>query len=145
MKITVRGSLRLIACPSCGELHDKSDWPPNHARPGEVLVAPNVIRDEMPPIQGQHDGKIYDSKRAIRASYEPSGNAEGKKFVEIGNDPARLRPFKRQPPDKKGIRTSIEKARAKLSNGEVTPETYERKVITRPGPLLARKGKEKRI
>lgn len=134
-KVKVTGSVRFRICPDCGEAHDRHAWPDNHRRPDEVLATPSVIADTMPAIQGQHDGKMYDSKRALRASYRPSGNKEGKYYVEVGNDPARHRPFKRHPPDKKGIRTSIEKAQAKLARGEVSRETYERKVITRPGPI----------
>lgn len=133
MKVT--GGLRFKRCPDCGELHDKYDWPDNHRLPEEAISAPMVIRDGMPAIQGQHDGKFYDSKRAMRASYEPSGNAEGKKFIEIGNDPARHKPFKRPPPDKKAIKDAVQHGAARLRNGEVTAETYARKVITRPGPI----------
>lgn len=129
------GGLRFKFCPDCGEMHDVHDWPDNHRQPGEVLAAPNVVRDEMDPVQAQHDGKYYDSKRAIRASYEPSGNAEGKKYVEIGNDPARHKPFKRPPPDRKAIKDAVQRGAARLRNGEVTRETYERKVITRPGAI----------
>lgn len=128
-------TLRYRVCPDCGEMHGRDDWPDNHRRPEEVLSAPSVISDTMPALRGQHDGKVYDSKRALRASYLPSGNAEGKRYVEIGNDPARNRPFKRSAPDAKSIRDSIAKSQAKLARGEVTKETYERKVITRPGPI----------
>lgn len=112
------GGLRYWTCPDCGDMHDKYDWPSNHAMPGERLAAPNVVRDEMAPVRGQHDGKIYDGKRALRASYLPSGNAEGKYYVEIGNDPARHRPKPRTKPDRKAIRDSIEKARARFKRGE---------------------------
>lgn len=139
MKITITGSLRYIACPSCGDLHDRDDWPQNHARPGEALVAPNVIRDGMPAIQGQHDGKMYDSKRAIRASYQPSGNAEGKQYTEIGNDEQRHKPMKRPPPETKKIKDAVDKAGAMVNAGIVTRETYERRVLTDPGPVLKRK------
>lgn len=129
------GGLRYRICPDCGELHDVHDWPGNHRLWNEDLCAPQVIRDEMAPVQAQHDGKIYDSKRAIRASYEPSGNAEGKKYIEVGNDPARHKPFKRPPPDRKAIKDAVQRGVARLARGEVTKETYERKVITRPGPI----------
>lgn len=128
-------SLRYRFCPDCGEMHDVHEWPDNHRRWDEVLCAPMVIRDEMAPVQNQHDGKIYDSKRAIRASYLPSGNKEGVRLIELGNDPARNKPKPKYKPDSKAVRTSIEKARARLNRGEVTRETYERKVITRPGPI----------
>lgn len=129
------GGLRYWRCPDCGDMHDKYAWPDNHAKPGERLSAPMVIRDDMTPVQNQHDGKIYDSKRAIRASYLPSGNKDGVRLIELGNDPARNKPKPKYRPDSKAVRTSIEKAQAKLNRGEVTRETYERKVITRPGPI----------
>lgn len=135
MKVTVTGGLRFKRCPDCEELHDVHAWPDNHRRPDEALAAPAVICDTMPHIQGQHDGKWYDSKRALRASYQPSGNKEGVKYLELGNDPAMYRPRQKPKPDKKGIRDSIEKGLARVANGEVTRETYETKVLTRPGPI----------
>lgn len=129
------GGLRYRVCPDCGDMHDRYDWPDNHRRPDEVLSAPNVIRDDMPLIQNQHDGKFYDSKRAIRASYMPSGNKEGVRLIEVGNDPARLKKKEKPKPDHKGVRDSIAKAKAMLNRGEVSRETYERKVITRPGRI----------
>lgn len=128
-------SLRYRFCPDCGEMHDVYSWPDNHRMWNEVLCAPMVVRDNMDPVQNQHDGKIYDSKRAIRASYLPSGNKDGVRLIELGNDPARNKPKPKYKPDAKAIRTSMEKAQAKLNRGEVTRETYERKVITRPGPI----------
>lgn len=116
MKIT--GGLRFKTCPDCAEMHDKYAWPDNHRRPEEVLAAPNVIRDEMDAVQNQHDGKMYTSKRAMRASYRPSGNKEGIQLVEVGNDPARHRKFKKAKPDRKAIRTSLQKAQARFNNGE---------------------------
>jgi hypothetical protein len=145
MKITVTGGLRFIACPSCGDLHERDKWPANHARPGDpdAIVAPNVIRDEMPALQSQVTGEIFESKRGIRKTYQPSGNPEGRLYQEIGNEPQPK--FKRKQASAKEIRTSMAKAQAKLDRGEVSKETYERKVITRPGPVIARKGKEKAI
>lgn len=116
--MTHTGGLRYWTCPDCGEMHDRHEWPDNHRRPSEALAAPMVIRDDMPVIRGQHDGKLYDSKRAIRASYQPSGNAEGKYFTEIGNDPARHKPFVKPKPSKKGIRDSLRKAEARFKRGE---------------------------
>lgn len=140
MKIT--GGLRYWPC-ICGELHDKYDWPHNHPRPEETLAAPNVIRDGMDALQSQVTGEIFESKRGLRATYQPSGNPDGKLYVEIGNEVQK--PFKRKQASAKEIRTSMAKAQAKLDRGEVSKETYERKVITRPGPVIARKGKEKAI
>lgn len=127
------GSLRFYVCPDCGGMHDKYAWPDNHARPGERLASPQVIRDEMDPVQNQHDGRIYTSKRAMRASYLPSGNKEGARLIEVGTEKQKPKP--KYKPDAKAIRTSMDKAQAALNRGEVTRETYERKVITRPGPI----------
>lgn len=127
MKVT--GGLRYRLCALCGDMHEVANWPDNHVQP---IAAPMVIRDEMPAIQGQHDGKMYDSKRALRASYQPSGNAEGKYFTEIGNE---VQKRTRVKPDRRQIKDSVQKAAAKLRNGEVTPMTYATKVITRPGPI----------
>lgn len=129
------GGLRYRICPDCGEMHDVHDWPDNHRRWDEVLAAPSVISDTMPHIQGMHDGKWYDSKRALRASYEPSGNRDGKKFLELGNDPAITRQRAKPKADRKGIRDALDRAEAKINRSEVTKHTYETKVLTRPGPI----------
>jgi hypothetical protein len=114
-------------------MHDVNDWPGNHRFWNEALCAPQVIRDDMPPVQNQHDGRIYTSKRAMRASYLPSGNKEGVRLIEVGTEKQKPKP--KYKPDARSIRTSMEKAQAALNRGEVTRETYERKVITRPGPI----------
>lgn len=133
MKITVRGSLRLLPCPDCGELHDKAAWPDNHRRPDEVLATPNVIRDDMPPARSMANGQIYDTKSGIRSTYRPDGNPQRRQYEEIGNDPARHKPHQRAKPDKKAIRDSIEKGKARLARGDVTEKTKQ-KLLTRPGP-----------
>lgn len=145
--MNVTGSLRYIACPSCGDLHDKNDWPANHARPGDpgAIVAPNVIRDGLPTArQSQVTGEFFDSKRGLRATYQPSGNPEGRLYQEIGTEkqPA----FRPQLPDRRQIRDSMDKAQARLARGEVSsPKAYDTMVLNRPGPLISRKGKEKSI
>lgn len=146
MKITVTGGLRFIACPSCGDLHDRDNWPPNHARPGDpdAIVAPNVIRDELPTArQSQVTGTWHESKRGIRATYQPSGNPEGRLYQEIGNEVQK--PFQRPKLDRKKIKDAVDHAKTRLASGEVTAETYAKKVLTRPGPVLAKRGKEKAI
>ena len=127
------GGLRYWRCPDCEEFHDKYAWPDNHRKPGEAIAAPMVVRDEMDPVQNQHDGKYYTSKRAIRASYLPSGNKEGVRLIELGNEKQKRERIK---PDRKAIHDAVQKASARMARGEVTKETYERKVITRPGPAV---------
>lgn len=75
----------------------------------------NIIRDELDkPVRSMADGKIYTSKAALRASYKASGNSQGTRYEEVGNDPARLRQPEKPKPDRKAITESIEKARARL-------------------------------
>jgi hypothetical protein len=82
------------------------------------LPVPNVISDTMSPVQSMVDGKMYDSKTALRATYLPGGNAEGKRYVEIGNDPARHKPKPKHKVDRKAVRESLHKAEARFSRGE---------------------------
>lgn len=83
---------------------------PRHLR--SDLPAPRIASDVMDPVQSQADGKMYDSKSAIRRSYKVHG------VEEIGNDPARLRPFVRPKTDRRVIRDTIEKAKARVERGE---------------------------
>lgn len=120
------GGLRFRVCPDCGEMHDKHEWPANHRRPDEVLCAPSVISDVMPTIRSMGNGRLYDSKSEIRKHYKRDG------YTELGNDPARNRPFKRQPIDRKGIKDAIERSAAKAARGEYT-ERGKQIHLTRPG------------
>lgn len=43
------------------------------ARARSHLPCPMLIRDEITPLQGQHDGKTYDSKSALYRSYKDKG------------------------------------------------------------------------
>ncbi|WKA31602.1 hypothetical protein [Bradyrhizobium roseum] len=76
------------------------------------LPCPRLASDVMAPVQSQLDGRIYDSKSALRATYRAAG------VIEVGNDPARLRPFKRKPIDEKAVNESVEKAAARVERGE---------------------------
>jgi hypothetical protein len=93
-------------------MHDKYEWPDNHRRPDEVLAAPSVISDVMDPVRSQGNGRIYDSKSEIRKHYRRDG------FTEVGNDPARKRPKKREKIDGKAIAESVDKAIARFNRGE---------------------------
>ncbi|MFG1340377.1 hypothetical protein [Xanthobacter autotrophicus] len=72
------------------------------------LPCPHIMGDTMDPIRSMANGKIYDSKAALRASYLPGGNPQGERFVEIGNEEQKAPP--RPMPDRGGIRDSIGKA-----------------------------------
>lgn len=85
------------------------------------LPAPMIIGDTMEEgVQSQLDGKIYTSKSQLRKTYKQAG------VTEVGNDPARLKPFKKPRPDRKQIRTSVEKAAARFSRGERTEAFKQR-------------------
>ena len=83
--------------------------PKDHIPPKRAsLHAPYVNSDTMDPVQSMLDGKYYSSKSALRATYRAAG------VIEVGNDPARLRPKPKTKPDRAGIRESIKKALAKI-------------------------------
>lgn len=76
------------------------------------LPCPLVISDAMGPVQSMLDGKYYTSKSALRATYRKAG------CVEVGNDPARFKTRSKPKPDKKAIKTTLEKAEARFNRGE---------------------------
>jgi len=77
--------------------------------PRSSLPFPMVLSDTMEPVQSQLDGRYYDSKSRLRATYKNAG------VIEIGTDAARFKKPKKKRPDRKAIRESIERAKAKLS------------------------------
>lgn len=76
------------------------------------LACPRLASDVMDPVESQLDGRIYDSKSALRATYRAAG------VTEVGNDPARLRPRKRRPIEDKPIADVVERAAARVERGE---------------------------
>lgn len=82
-----------------------------------ILGAPMLINDEMPATKNMVDGKYYTSKAAMRATYKPSGNAEGQSFAEVGNDPAMLRPPSKPKPDRKAIKAAVGRAFSRAGLG----------------------------
>lgn len=82
------------------------------------LPSPMVITDTMDALQHPCTGEMVTSKSAFRALTKAHG------CIEVGNDPARLRPRVRPKTDRKSIRDSLSKARARFSRGErVSPKT----------------------
>lgn len=71
------------------------------------LSMPMVIGDTV-EIKSMADGKTYTSKAALRASYLPSGNPQGERYIEVGNE--ELKPPPKPAPDRKAIRESVGKA-----------------------------------
>lgn len=76
------------------------------------LPAPRIASDIMEPVQSMLDGQLYDSKSALRGTYRQAG------MVEIGNDPARNKPFERQATPRKEIKDVVDRARARVERGE---------------------------
>ena len=70
------------------------------------LPAPRVIRDTMDPVQSMLDGKLYDSKAALRSTYKAAG------VVEVGNDSSvtEPKPFKRPKPNRNEVKAAVGKA-----------------------------------
>jgi hypothetical protein len=78
--------------------------PAHHARASHSC--PAVISDTMAPVRSMLDGRLYDSKAALRATYKKAG------VIEVGNDPAIHRKAGRRP-DRRAIRDSVDRAFAR--------------------------------
>jgi hypothetical protein len=70
-----------------------------------------VIGDTMEPVQSMLDGKMYDSKARLRATYRAAG------VTEVGNDPAILRKGPKPKPDRQAIKAAIGKAFSRAGFG----------------------------
>jgi len=80
-------------------------------RAASDLPRPMVISDYT-ELRSMADGRMYTSKAALRASYLPSGNPQGARYIEVGNE--ELKPPPPMKPDKKAIRESVRKAAARV-------------------------------
>jgi putative FmdB family regulatory protein len=60
------------------------------ARAVRLIVAVRVHSDEMEPFRGP-DGRMHTSLSGYRRSLLPSGNAQGERYTEIGNEEAQPR------------------------------------------------------
>lgn len=83
--------------------------PALHAR--SIHGCPMVIGDSMTPVQSMLDGKLYDSKAALRATYKAAG------VVEVGNDPAMYRKGPKPRADRKAIKAAVHKAFSRAGLG----------------------------
>ena len=77
---------------------------PNNFNPD--LGCPHVVTDVMDQVKSMLDGKMYDSKSHLRASYKQAG------VTELGNDSSIMdpKPFEPQPPDREKIRDAVGRA-----------------------------------
>jgi len=95
--------------------YDKIDWQPLPPadRPASThfarsdLPCPGFISDTMPPAS-HVDGKYYTSKSEYRAVTKAHG------YVEVGNDPARLRPPEKPKRDTKRLDAALHRAISQL-------------------------------
>ena len=111
-------------CKVCDGWHDlDKPWPsncmPERTWTRSELPAPYFVCDTMEPVQSMVDGKFYTSKSALRATYQPSGNKEGKRYVELGNDSSVLnpKPFQKPRPKREEIRAAVRKAASRVGLG----------------------------
>ena len=81
------------------------------------LAAPSFVGDAIEPTQSMVDGKYYTSKSALRSTYKPSGNKEGTRYIEVGNDPSVTRPTPKLKPDRAAIRAAVRKAASRAGLG----------------------------
>lgn len=102
-------------CKVCRGWHDLDQpWPvecwKEPARARSDLAAPMIIQDHMPPVQSMLDGKMYDSKSALRATYKAAG------VVEVGND-IKAEPKKPDRPKRKDVKAAVSKAFSQVGLG----------------------------
>lgn len=106
--MSYKDNFALIEWKPLLELPRKRETPPARSD----LPFPRVMSDVMEPVQSMLDGKYYDSKSALRATYRATGH------IEVGNDPQRLAPRKKPKPDRRQIKTTLERAEARFNRGE---------------------------
>ena len=116
--------MRERLCRHCGKWHPLDAWP---AACRVMIVArsslstPMVLTDTMNPVRSQLDGKMYDSKAALRRTYKEGG------VVELGNEAPLTRPV-HPPPDAEEIRDVVAQSMAaaeKLDNVHETAAMAE--------------------
>jgi hypothetical protein len=73
------------------------------------LAAPLIKGDTIEPTRSMADGKFYTSKAALRATYKPSGNPKGERYIEVGDQDI-TKHVKPPEPDAKAIRDAADRA-----------------------------------
>jgi hypothetical protein len=82
-----------------------------YSEAGPVGIGLHVISDEMPALRHMADNKYYTSKHKFRETTKAYG------CLEVGTDPAILRPRKPIPLDRGARREAIRKTIYELRNG----------------------------
>ncbi len=91
-----------------GELVPKHLAPPIMSRgPRSALPTPHVISDCQDPLKSMADGRIYESKSAMRRAYRERG------YVELGSDA----PTKAEPVDRPQVRRDLEDGLRAIKQG----------------------------
>lgn len=105
-------------CKICRGWHDlDKPWPdnclPERNWTRSDLASPMLIRDGMDPVQSQLDGKMYESKSALRQTYKQAG------VVEVGNDSSVIdpKPYRKPRPRREDINASVSKALSQAGFG----------------------------
>jgi hypothetical protein len=80
-------------------------------RARSIHGCPMVISDSMAPVQSMLDGKMYDSKAALRSTYRAAG------VTEVGNDPSILRKGPKPKPDRQAVKAAVGRAFSKAGLG----------------------------
>jgi len=93
------------------------DKPIRHRGARADFPCPMVIRDSMDDIQSMADGRVYDSKSALRRSYTADGNPQGRDYQEIGG--TEIEPAGRASVDKKALRDAVDKAMHDVETGQI--------------------------
>lgn len=118
---------QFMACRTCGGIHETSHWPHNcmpeqfdlaHEYAGIATISDSLEGYGLNGIQSQADGRWHTSKSRLRADYRALG------MVEMGNDAARHKPFKRPKPDRKQIKEALHKAMHIVKNEGGTAAAY---------------------
>jgi len=98
-------------CKVCRNWHDLTKpWPIECWREPERqrshIPAPMLNIDTMEPVKSMLDGKMYDSKAALRSTYKQAG------VVEVGDDSSVTAPKPRAKtkPDRKQIKAAVGRA-----------------------------------
>ena len=95
-----------------GRFVPKADAAPLHVSAPSHLPCPMIVADHMAPVQGMHDGRTYDSKSSLRASYRANG------LTHVATEPARHRPRPAPRTDRMAVKDTIERAAARFERGE---------------------------
>jgi hypothetical protein len=117
-----------MKCKVCGDMHDVYNWPGNHM-PEQYdlrseLGAPYFISDNLESLGGlngiqcQASGLHFTSKSKLRREYK------ARNVIEVGNDPARNKPFVKPKPDRKQIKEALHKAMYAVQNEGATTRNF---------------------